>query len=50
MTNIDKVGSAGFDPSVTFTDPLSRLANRTLEDVPPAADGKTVPPFGSSDA
>ena len=44
MTNIDKVGSAGFDPSVTFTDPLSRLANRTLEDVPPAADGKTVPP------
>lgn len=44
MTNIDKVGSSGFDPSVTFTDPLSRLANRTLEDVPPAADGKTVPP------
>ena len=43
MTNIDKVGAAGFDPSVTFTDPLSRLANRTLEDVPPAADGKTVP-------
>ena len=38
MTNIDKVGSSGFDPSVTFTDPLSRLANRTLEDVPPAAD------------
>lgn len=43
MTNIDKVGSAGFDPSVTFTDPLAKLANRTLEDVPPAADGETAP-------
>lgn len=50
MTNIDKVGSSGFDPSVTFTDPLSRLANRTLEDVPPRRGRENRPPLGPSDA